>query len=235
MAHAVSDPQLPAKQRAAARAVDLIESGMVVGLGSGSTARLAIEEIGRRLARGTLRDIRGIPTSHAARHDALACGVPVATLEDVRTVDLTIDGADEVGPDGTLLKGAGGALLWEKIVASCSRRLVIAVDRTKLVERIGERHPLPLEVVPFGWNTHLDAVRALGAEPALRLTHSGAPYRTDEGHYILDASFPTAIDAPAHVERTLRARPGVVETGLFLGYASEIIVGDVLLAAAAPG
>src|SRR5688572_24706812 len=151
---------------------------MVVGLGSGSTARLAIEEMGRRLAKGALRDIRGIPTSHAARHDALASGVPVVTLEDVPALDLTIDGADEVDATGTLLKGAGGALLWEKIVASCSRRLLIVVDRSKLVHRIGETHPLPVEVVAFGWNTHLDAMRALGAEPALRMKHPGKPYMT---------------------------------------------------------
>jgi ribose 5-phosphate isomerase A len=226
VAHAVDDPQLYAKQRAAVRAVDLIEPGMVVGLGSGSTARLAIEEIGRRLAHGTLRDIRGVPTSRAARRDALTCGVPLATLERAPTLDLTIDGADEVDPDGTLLKGAGGALLWEKIVTSCSRRLIIVVDKTKLVGRLGERHALALEVVAFGWNTHWEAVRAIGGEPALRLTPGGAPYRTDEGHYILDARFPGGIAAPERVERTLRARPGVVETGLFLGYSAEVIVGE---------
>lgn len=222
----MTDPQLHAKQRAAVRAVDLVESGMVVGLGSGSTARLAIEEIGRRLARGQLRAIRGVPTSRAARRDALLWGVPLTTLEHVVSLDLTIDGADEVAPDGTLLKGAGGALLWEKIVASCSRRLVIVVDETKLVERIGDRHPLPIEVVPFGWNTHLEAIRALGSEPALRVTASGAAYRTDEGHDIVDAHFPAGIAAPAQIEGVIRARPGVVETGLFLGYRPEVIVGD---------
>src|SRR5690606_20457631 len=110
------------------------------------------------------------------------------------------DGADEVDHNGNLLKGAGGALLWEKIVASRSRRLVIVVDPSKLVERLGERNPLPLEVVAFGWSTHLDAVRALGGEPALRVTPSGAPYQTDEGHYIIDARFPGGIPEPAEVE-----------------------------------
>jgi ribose 5-phosphate isomerase A len=198
---------------------------MVVGLGSGSTARLAIEEIGRRLAAGTLRAIRGVPTSLAARHDALTHGVPVGVLEDVPGVDLTIDGADEVTADGIFLKGAGGALLWEKIVASCSRRLIIVVDRTKLVARIGERHPLPVEVVAFGWSTHLTPMRALGAKPVLRMKRQGEPYTTDEGHYIVDAHFPAGVDDPVHAERTLRARPGVVETGLFLGFDAEIIVG----------
>lgn len=226
MAHAVTDAQLAAKRNAALRAVERVESGMAVGLGSGSTARLAIEEIGRRLAHGTLRDIRGIPTSHAARHDALANGVPVATLEEVPAADLTIDGADEVDANGTLLKGAGGALLWEKIVASCSRRLIIVVDRSKLVERIGEKHPVPVEVVAFGWNTHLEAMRALGAEPKLRMKRPDEPYTTDEGHYIVDAYFTAGIDAPAQVERALRVRPGVVETGLFIGFRAEVIVGE---------
>ena len=226
MAHAVTDVRLAAKRSAAVRAVDRVESGMVVGLGSGSTARFAIEEMGRRLALGKLRDIRGIPTSHAARRDALANGVPVGALEEVHVADLTIDGADEVDAHGTLLKGAGGALLWEKIVASCSRRLIIVVDRTKLVQRIGEKHPLPVEVVAFGWTTHLDAMRALGAEPKLRMKRAQEPYTTDEGHYIIDARFPSGIDDPTEVQRALRARAGVVETGLFLGFNPEVIVGD---------
>ena len=199
---------------------------MVVGLGSGSTARLAIEEIGRRLARGELHHIRGVPTSRAARRDALLSGVPLTTLEHGARLDVTIDGADEVAPDGTLLKGAGGAFLWEKIVASRSHTLVIVVDETKLVDCIGERHSLPIEVVPFGWTTHLEALRALGGEPALRVTASGAAYRTDEGHHIVDAHFPQGITAPAQIEGRIRAQPGVVETGLFVGYRPEIIVGD---------
>lgn len=222
----MSDRQRYAKQRAATRAVDLIVPGMIVGLGSGSTARLAICEIGERLARGTLRDVRGIATSRTTQQHAQAHGVPLTTLEAHPTVDLTIDGADEVDRAGNLLKGAGGALLWEKIVASHSRRLVIVVDPTKLVERLGERHPLPVEVVAFGWSTHLAALRELGGEPALRVTSDGAPYETDEGHYIIDARFPAGIPAPTDVERTLQARPGVVETGLFLGYSPEVIVGD---------
>jgi ribose 5-phosphate isomerase A len=221
----VTDSHLAAKRHAAVRAVERVESGMIVGLGSGSTARLAIEEIGRRLAIGTLRDVRGVPTSLAARHDALTHGVALATLEEVSTVDLTIDGADEVGPDGAFLKGGNGAFLWEKIVASCSRRLIIVVDRSKLVERLGEKHPLPIEVVAFGWTTHLDAIRSLGGEPVLRMKHGGEPQRTDEGHYIVDAHFAAGINAPTQVERTLRARPGVVETGLFLGFEAEVIVG----------
>lgn len=222
----MNDPERHAKQDAAARAVDLIAPGMIVGLGSGSTARLAIGELGERLARGTLHDILGIATSRATQQHAMAHGIPLTTLDAHPTVDLTIDGADEVDREGNLLKGAGGALLWEKIVASCSRRLVIVVDPGKLVERLGERHPLPLEVVAFGWSTHLASLRELGGEPALRVTPAGAPYETDEGHYIIDAHFPGGIPAPAEVERALRVRPGVVETGLFLGFRPEVIVGD---------
>ena len=199
---------------------------MVVGLGSGSTARVAIEEIGRRVARGELRNIRGVPTSRAAQRNALLSRVPFTTLHAGARIDLTIDGADEVAPDGTVLKGAGGALLWEKIVASWSHELIIVVDETKLVERIAQRHPVPIEVVPFGWNTHLEAIRALGSEPVLRVAPSGAAYRTDEGHYIIDAQFAEGITAPTQIEGILRARPGVVETGLFVGYSPRIVVGD---------
>ncbi len=222
----MTDSELEGKRRAAERAVDLLEPGMVVGLGTGSTAQLAIAEIGGRLRRGLLRDIRGVPTSRAAERHALAHGVPLTTLERHPTLDLTIDGADEVDREGNLLKGAGGALLREKIVATCSRRLVIVVDRTKLVDRLGVAHPLPVEVVAFGWNTHLDAVRALGGEPVLRMTEAGAPCQTDEGHYIIDARFPAGLPAPEQVEGVLRRRAGVVETGLFLGFAPRVIVGN---------
>lgn len=213
------------KQDAAVRAVDLLRPAMVVGLGSGSTARLVIEEIGRRLERGDLSGMLGIPTSRAVQRHALACGIPLTTLEDHPQLDVTIDGADEVDRDGNLLKGAGGALLWERIVAGCSRRLVIVVDRTKLVDRLGTGHPLPIEVVPFGWSTHLVAVRALGGEPRLRIGEMAAPYRTDGDHYLIDARFPGGISDPGAVARALRSRPGVVETGLFLGLSPEVIVG----------
>jgi ribose 5-phosphate isomerase A len=198
---------------------------MVVGLGSGSTARLAVEEIARRVSEGGLRDVVGVPTSRATAELARDRGLPLADLEQRPVVDLTVDGADEVTPGGGLLKGAGGALVREKIVARASRRLVIVVDDSKRVDRLGERHPLPLAVIPFGWSTHVPAVRALGAEPVLRRDAEGRPYLTDEGLFILDCRFPAAIADPAAVERALRSRPGVVETGLFLGFSPEVIVG----------
>lgn len=221
----MSDPRAAAKRDAAVRAVDAVQSGMVVGLGTGSTAAFAIEEIGRRVAARVLRDIVGIPTSNASHRLALECAIPLTTLERHPTVDVTIDGADEIDPAGRVLKGGGGALLREKIVATRSARWVLVIDAAKLVPQLGVRYPLPVEVVAFGWQGHLDAIRALGAEPALRSGSAEHPFVTDEGHYLIDARFPNGIDDPDAVHRELRARPGVVETGLFLGFASEIIVG----------
>jgi ribose 5-phosphate isomerase A len=215
-----------ARLAAARRAVDLVQGGMILGLGSGATARAAVREIGRRLADGRLSDITGIPTSNATRELAREVGIPLGDLSHYPWIDLTIDGADEVAPDGDLLKGLGGALLREKIVAAQSRRLVIAVEPAKLVQRLGERAPLPVEVVPFGWSTQLEFLRRLGAQPALR-TGPGvdAPYRSDEGHYIIDARFPGGIDDPRAVAAALAGRAGVVETGLFLGMAPQVVVG----------
>lgn len=221
----MSEARADAKRAAALRAVELVRSGMVVGLGTGSTAWFAVQEIGRRLAANELRDIVGIPTSRATRDHAEAVGIRLGTLEDRPFVDLTIDGADEVDPQGNLIKGHGGALLWEKIVATASRRLVIVADPSKLVPRLGSSRALPVEVVTFGWGTHQSVIRDLGAEPGLRRTASGEPVRTDEGHFILDCQFAAGISDPQAVERVLRGRPGVVETGLFLGFKPEVIVG----------
>jgi ribose 5-phosphate isomerase A len=213
------------KRDAAARAAELVRPGMVVGLGSGSTALLAVEAIARRLAAGSLSGIVGVPTSRATAEAARACGIPLTDLERHPAVDLTIDGADEVSPGGDLLKGAGGALLREKVVARASRRLVIVADETKRVERLGERHPLPVVVAAFGWTTHLEAVRGLGGEAVLRRGAAGAAYVTDDGHWILDCRFAGGMADPGAVDRALKSRAGVVETGLFLGLSPEVIVG----------
>ena len=212
---------------AARRAVDLVRDGMLLGLGSGSAAGAAVREIGRRLAAGRLSGVTGIPTSSATRDLAREAGVPLADLPAQPRIDLTIDGADEVSPTGDLIKGLGGALLREKIVALHSRRLVIVVDQAKLVRRLGERAPLPVVVVPFGWSTHLDCLRELGAEPALR-TRRGeeVPFVTDDGHYILDARFRGGIEDARALADVLARRTGVVETGLFLGMAPEVVVGQ---------
>jgi len=221
----VTDTKLAAKRDAALRAVDFVESGMIVGLGTGSTASLVVEEIARRLSDGALRDIVAVPTSNATHQQALLHGIPLTTLDDVPVVDLGIDGADEVDPEGNLIKGLGGALLREKMVAAASKKLVIVVDESKLVPRLGTRAPLPVEVVTFGAGSHDAVLRAFGAVPALRAGDDGKPFSTDEGHYILDCRFASGIDDLAAVERALRERPGIVETGFFLGMNPEVVVG----------
>jgi ribose 5-phosphate isomerase A len=219
-------PADPAHLDAARRAVDLVRDGMLLGLGSGATAGAAVRDIGQRLAAGRLSRITGIPTSDVTRDLARELGVPLTDLSANSPIDLTIDGADEVSPTGDLIKGLGGALVREKIVAVHSRRLIIVVDQAKLVRRLGERAPLPVVVVPFGWSTHLDFLRRLGADPVLRTRpRDETPFVTNDGHYILDAWFRGGIDDPPALADALARRTGVVETGLFLGMAPEIVVG----------
>jgi ribose 5-phosphate isomerase A len=198
---------------------------MVVGLGTGSTAKLAVEAIGRRLEVGELKDIVGIPTSTRTRELAQTVGIKLTSLNEHPAVDVTIDGADEVDPDGNLIKGGGGALLWEKMVAAASNRLLIVVDESKLVARLGASFPLPVEVVTFAWKVHVPALQELGAEPRLRLSSSGDPYLTDEGHHIIDCKFSDGIADPRAVDHAIASRAGVVETGLFIDMAPEVIVG----------
>ncbi len=221
----MTDRWLAAKREAAEHAVRSVMSGMAVGLGTGSTAAFVVEALGRKLTQGELTDIVGVPTSERTRDLALAAGVPLVTLEERPALDLTIDGADEVDPRGDLIKGHGGALLWEKIVAAASRHYLIVVDESKLVQRLGEHVAVPVEVMPFGWNTHLGAVRALGGAADLRRNAKGKPFVTDGGHYIIDCRFPGGMPDAARVDEALQRRPGVVETGLFLGMSPAVIVG----------
>lgn len=214
-----------AKQDAAERAVEHVQSGMAVGLGSGSTAKFAVEAVGKKLKDGELRDVVGVPTSVETRELATALGIPITNLGDCPLLDMTIDGADEIDPNGNLIKGGGGALLWEKIVATASKRLFIVADESKLVDRLGEAFPLPVEVVRFGWQVHNATLRELGAEPVLRSDSAGAAYRTDEGHYILDCRFENGIDDPYSLQQSLVSRPGIVETGLFLDMKPEVVIG----------
>lgn len=212
------------KTAAAARAVALIESGMRVGLGTGSTARHVVELLAAALRKGALHNVVCVPTSRATEKQARELEVPLATLDSVTHLDLTIDGTDEVTPQLDLVKGLGGALLWEKIVARASARLVIVADESKEVARLGTRAPLPVEVVPFGWRTHIDTIEALGARPVLRGDKDGA-FVTDGGHYILDLHFENGITDASALEDGLRARPGVVASGLFLGMADTVFIG----------
>lgn len=213
-----------AKERAAEYGAGLVRSGMVLGLGSGTTSTLAVQAIGRRIREGSLRDVRGVPSSSAIAAVAKESGVPLTTLDEHPVLDLNLDGADEADPDLNLIKGLGGALLWEKIVATASRQVVILVDDSKLVTRLGQKAPLPVEVVPFGWRTHLAFVESLGGKPQLRTGPDGKPFVTDEGNYILHCRF-EAIPDPMGLEARLLTRAGVVGTGLFLGVAHQLVVG----------
>jgi ribose 5-phosphate isomerase A len=212
------------KLAAAEAAATLVEDGMTVGLGSGSTASLAVTAVGRRVAQG-LR-IVAIPTSEATAAQARALGIPLVTLEERSRIDLTIDGADEVERGSLdLVKGLGGALLREKIVAAVTARLVIVADESKLVDRLGAGGlPIPVEVVPFGWQVTAGRLRALGAAWTQRLTAAGQPFVTDGGHLILDCRFQN-LDSARALQPRLDAMIGVVEHGLFLGMTAEAIVG----------
>ncbi len=209
------------KRAAALYALEEIEEGMVVGLGTGSTARFLIEGLGARVAQGL--KIRAIPTSKATALLARRCGIPLAGFEEERRIDLTIDGADEVERRSLdLIKGRGGALLREKIVAAASARLVIVVDDGKLVDRLGERTPVPVEVAEFGWQATALALERLGSVARLRRCDGGDPYVTDGGNLILDCDF-GAIKDPAALEREIALTVGAFESGLFVGRASAVV------------
>jgi len=212
------------KHAAARRAVDYVTSGTVVGLGTGSTVRPLLELLGERLASGVLRDVRAVPTSEDTASRCRVLGIPVTTLDECPRLALAIDGADEIGPRLDLIKGLGGALLREKLVALAARRFVVVADRSKRVRKLGTRAPVPVEIVPFGWTTHLPYFERLGSTPALRRTADGEPFVTDEGHYIVDCRFARGIPDARAVARALARRPGVVEHGLFLGMACVAVV-----------
>jgi ribose 5-phosphate isomerase A len=212
------------KRAAAEAAVELVKDGMVVGLGTGSTAAFAVEALARRHRQG-LRFL-GIPTSERTAAQARAAGIQLASFAEHRQIDLTIDGADEV-ERGTLnlIKGLGGALLREKIVAAASRRLAIIVDGTKIVDRLGTHVPIPVEVVTFGLEATQAGLEVLGANARLRLSPAGDPFVTDGGNRILDCSFSPIVN-PARLERRIERLVGVIESGLFISRADPVFVAD---------
>jgi len=219
-----SEPSLdPAKRNAAARAVAAVEDKMVLGLGSGSTAALMVEALAKRIAAEGL-SVAGIPTSEGTAALAKRLGVPLTDLERNRRIDLTIDGADQI-ERGTLnlVKGLGGALLREKIVAEASARMIVIADASKLVQRLGDATPLPVEIVPFGWPLVLDRLKELRAECVLR-REGDVPFVTNGGNYVADCRFDTIADAAA-LQVKLKSITGVVETGLFIGLASQAMIG----------
>ena len=209
------------KQLAAAAAAELITDGMVLGLGTGTTASYLVLILGERVRQG-LR-IQGVPTSEATRQLAVAEGVPLTTLEEQPVLDLCLDGADEVDPELNLIKGGGGALLREKIVASAARQRIIMVDVSKCVDSLGA-FPLAVEVIPFGWEVTRRQLEQFGGVPALR-QREGKPFVTDQGHYIIDCALSQIEDAP-RLNHQLNQLPGVVENGLFVDMTDRLIIGS---------
>jgi len=211
------------KAEAGAAAVDrFVCPGMRLGLGSGSTAARMLDALGERLASGALSDIAGVPTSAATAARCRELGIPLLTLDDVAELDIVIDGADEIDPALDLIKGLGGAHLREKVVASAARRMVVVADETKLVSRLGERAPLPVEVIPFALPVAARLLRDLGWEPELRVD-DGRPFVTDEGNRILHCTRSEWVD-PGALASDVSEVPGVVEHGFFLGFASTAVV-----------
>ena len=209
------------KQIAARAAVELVQSGNIVGLGSGSTATYAVQYLAERVRDGL--KILGIPTSQRTKQLAEQLGIPLTTLDEHDQIDIDFDGADEIDPQLNLIKGGGGALLREKIIASASKRFVVMADSTKQVAHLG-KFPLPVEIIPFAQSLIAKKIAALGAKVSLRNYAYGNPYVTDEGHHILDCTFGKIADPPALAEK-LRAIPGVVDHGLFIGMAEMALIG----------
>jgi ribose 5-phosphate isomerase A len=211
------------KREAAEAAVELVRPGMILGLGHGSTARYALLKIAELLRTGKLWDIQGVPCSKKVEEEARALGVPLTTLEDHTELDLTIDGADEIDLKLNVIKGGGGAMLREKIVAQATKYQVIVADETKLSPRLGTKATVPVEVLPFGWRTQVQFLEGLGAQVKLRLNPDGSPFLTDQGNYVLDCNFGPIADAEA-LARELGHRAGILGHGLFLGLVDEVFV-----------
>jgi len=212
------------KQQAASRALTYVRSGMVLGLGTGSTTAYFIEMLGERLKAGTLQDVVGVPTSEKTAAQAAGLGIPLTTLADHPHLDLAVDGADEVDRDLNLIKGLGRALLREKIVEIHADRFLVIVDESKVVPRLGTRGPLPVEIVPFQAEVHVRWLNALGCRAELWREEDGSLVVTDNGNHLVRCWFPDGIDDPYALARTLADRPGIVEHGLFLDMASAAIV-----------
>jgi len=214
-----------AKKAAGEAAATLVRDGMDLGLGTGSTAACALEAIGRRVREENL-DVRGVPTSFGAERRARAHGIPLTTLDEVSTLDLAVDGADEVNEGLQLIKGGGGAHSREKVVATQAERFVVLVDPTKKVKRLGEQMPVPVEVLPMAVAPVRQALEDLEARPELRMsTEKDGPVVTDQGLWLLDAYFPDGVTNPEALNRTLCRRPGVLDHGLFLNEATDLFVG----------
>ncbi len=213
------------KQKVAHHAVRFIESGMVIGLGTGSTARFAVERLGELLRDGKLQDVTGIPSSLQTEELARSEAIPLTDFSAHPVIDITIDGADEVDARLNLIKGGGGALLREKVLAQVSNRNIIIVEASKMTPNLGNRWAVPVEVVPFALNSVENFLKGLGASVSLRQTADGASFRTDQHNYILDADF-GLIQQPRKLSETLSCRAGIVEHGIFISLATDLIIAE---------
>jgi ribose 5-phosphate isomerase A len=219
----IMEEQIVLKKKAAAHAVEFVQSGMVVGLGTGSTTGYALGLIGEAIKAGRLKDIAGIPSSLQTERLANALGIPLTTFDKHTEIDLTIDGADEVDPKLNLIKGGGGALLREKVLAQVSHRNIIIVDEGKLSPRVGTHWPVPIEVIPFSWPVEFRYLTSLGAKVTLRKKKDGSPFTTDQDNFILDSDFGPVTHAN-ELANQAGQRAGIVEHGLFLGLATDVII-----------
>jgi ribose 5-phosphate isomerase A len=220
----MNDLTAMAKKRAGQEAAHRVRDGMVVGLGTGSTTAYAIEDLGRRIRNERL-SVVGIPTSYQAAQLARQSGISVRSLEDVDHIDVALDGADEVDPEKNLIKGGGAAHTQEKVVDSLADHFIVVVDDSKLVKRLGERFPVPVEVLPMAFVPVMDRLKSMGGDPVLRMAvNKVGPVVTDQGNFMIDVRFPS-IENPRDLELRLNNIPGVVENGLFVGLADLIIVG----------
>jgi len=222
-----ADPVQVMKQEVAKAAAARVQSGTIVGLGSGSTAALMIQYLGDRLRSGELKDIKGVPTSFQSTVLARQYGIPLVSLDEIETIDIAIDGADEVDPHHNLIKGGGAAHTREKIVDSLAEQFIVVVDSSKLVDRLGSTFKVPVEVIPMAITPVARAIEKLGGQPELRMAVKKAgPVITDQGNMVIDVKFAT-IDNPAEMEKTLNNIPGVLENGIFVGVVDLVLVGEV--------
>mgnify|MGYP001393859678 FL=1 len=225
----MEDLQTQMKIAVAKAAVDQIEDGMVLGLGSGSTAALMIKSLGEKLKEGSLRDIVGVTTSFQGEVLATQLGIPLKAFSAVSQIDLAIDGADEVDPAFQLIKGGGACHVQEKLVASLADRFVVVVDSTKIVKKLNLDFRLPVEVLPSAWQLVQKRIKSLGAEASLRMAKKKAgPIVTDQGNLVLDVAFSNGIEDPEALEQQLNNIPGVLENGLFINLTDEVLVGEII-------
>ena len=213
------------KKAAGVKAVDFVSAGMLVGLGTGTTAEFAIEELSKRIEDGRLSDISCVPSSERTKNFAETLGLDLVGLGSERKIDVTIDGADEIDSDFNLIKGGGGALLREKVLAQNSKRNIIVANESKLSRRLGNRFPVPIEVLPFALEAEKSYLESLGGEVKLRFAQDGSPFLTDQNNLIVDWSF-GEMESPSYFAERLSQRAGIVEHGLFIGTASDVIIGS---------